>query len=204
MTTGAEREIAKDLKEQVCYVAEDYVTELSRVNNCDVTLEEQYTLPDGGVITVGSERFRSTESLFQPRVLGRDHEGVQHAVFESLRKVSNELKPQLLSNVVLSGKNLALLLLSCMYLLCFNVVFIISSGGNTLFPGFTSRLERELSLLCGDKLSRSIRVVSPEERRYLVFQGGCILANTASFLQQWVSKQEYDEFGPSIVHKKCF
>ena len=87
----------------MCYVAADYVNELSRVNNCDVTLDEHYTLPDGGEITVGSERFRCPEALFQPHVLGKDHDGVQRAVFDSIRKVSSDIRPQLLSNVLLSG-----------------------------------------------------------------------------------------------------
>ena len=61
-----------------------------------------------------------------------------------------------------------------------------------------------MKTLCGDSLGRSVRVVSPDERRYLVFRGGSVLAQQASFTQQWVFKQEYDEYGSSIVHKKCF
>ena len=59
LNTSAERDIAKDMKETVCYVADDYMRELYRVNDCDVTLEQHYTLPDGHVVSVGSERFRS-------------------------------------------------------------------------------------------------------------------------------------------------
>ena len=52
------------MKETVCYVADDYMRELYRVNDCDVTLEQHYTLPDGHVVSVGSERFRSVFQLF--------------------------------------------------------------------------------------------------------------------------------------------
>ena len=31
-----------------------------------------------------------------------------------------------------------------------------------------------------------------------------ILASLSTFQQMWISKAEYDESGPSIVHRKCF
>ena len=39
---------------------------------------------------------------------------------------------------------------------------------------------------------------------YSVWIGGSILASLSTFQQMWISKQEYDECGPSIVHRKCF
>jgi hypothetical protein len=45
--------------------------------------------------------------------------------------------------------------------------------------------------------------VAPPERKYSVWIGGSILASLSTFEQQWISKQEYDESGPSIVHRKC-
>lgn len=35
-----------------------------------------------------------------------------------------------------------------------------------------------------------------------VWIGGSILASLSTFQQMWISKQEYDESGPSIVHRK--
>jgi actin-related protein len=37
----------------------------------------------------------------------------------------------------------------------------------------------------------------------LVCPGGSILASLGSFQQMWMSKQEYDEHGPGLVHRKC-
>ena len=48
------------------------------------------------------------------------------------------------------------------------------------------------------------RIIAPAERKYSVWIGGSILASLASFQSMWVTKQEYDESGASIVHRKCF
>ncbi|PNH09513.1 Actin, cytoskeletal 3 [Tetrabaena socialis] len=50
----------------------------------------------------------------------------------------------------------------------------------------------------------TVRVVAPPERKYLVWIGGSVLASLASFGSQWVTREEYEEYGPSIVHRKCF
>jgi actin-related protein len=48
-----------------------------------------------------------------------------------------------------------------------------------------------------------IKIIAPPERKYSVWIGGSILASLSTFQQMWISKQEYDESGPSIVHRKC-
>ena len=48
------------------------------------------------------------------------------------------------------------------------------------------------------------QITAPPERKYSVWIGGSILASLSTFQQMWISKQEYDEAGPSIVHRKCF
>lgn len=48
------------------------------------------------------------------------------------------------------------------------------------------------------------QIIAPPERKYSVWIGGSILASLSTFQQMWISKQEYDEAGPSIVHRKCF
>ena len=49
-----------------------------------------------------------------------------------------------------------------------------------------------------------IKVVAPPERKYSVWIGGSILSSLNTFQQMWISKGEYDESGPTIVHRKCF
>jgi actin-related protein len=52
--------------------------------------------------------------------------------------------------------------------------------------------------------SMKVKVVAPPERKYSVWIGGSILASLSTFQQMWVTKQDYDESGPSIIHRKCF
>jgi actin-related protein len=71
-----------------------------------------------------------------------------------------------------------------------------------MFDGIDSRMSKELVALAPPTMQ--IKVVAPPERKYSVWIGGSILSYLSTFQTMWITKEEYDESGPSIVHRKCF
>jgi actin-related protein len=78
---------------------------------------------------------------------------------------------------------------------------MVLSGGSTRFSGFVHRMRKEIAAIAPP--TTKTKIDAPNERNITVWVGGSILASLSTFQQMWISKQEYDEFGPSIVHRKC-
>ena len=115
--------------------------------------------------------------LYQPSFIGIESAGIHETTYNSIMKCDVDIRKDLYANVVLSG-------------------------GSTMFPGIADRMQKDISALAPP--SMKIKVIAPPERKYSVWIGGSILASLSTFQQMWISKEEYDESGPSIVHRKCF
>ncbi|XP_075720155.1 actin-related protein T3 [Rhinoderma darwinii] len=174
LVSSAEREIVKDIKEKLCYVAEDIDVEMRKKPQ---ELEVEYKLPDGKAIKIHDQRFRCPETLFAPANIGMEAPGIDRLCYSTIMKCDIDLRTTFYSNIMLSG-------------------------GSSLFEGIDLRLAKELTKMVPTECQ--VKVSAPPERMFSVWMGGSILSSLSPFQQMWITKREFQEIGPNIVHRKCF
>lgn len=138
--------------------------------------EKQFPLPDGQALTVGDEQIRASETLFTPSLMGSTSPGLPQIVYKTVMDCEYESRKDLMANIVVAG-------------------------GTSLLKNFPDRLQRELTLLAPS--TQKPAVYAMPERLHCVWFGGSILSSLNTFHQMWITKEEYDESGPAIVHRKC-
>jgi actin-related protein len=174
-TTSAEKEIVRDIKEKLGYVAVDPEKEM-RLSKKVAGMKKSYMLPDGETIEVGVERFLAPECFFNPSVIGKELEPLDDIIVNAISACDVDLRRDLYSNIVLSG-------------------------GSTMFPGIKERLTNEIKEQIPESVD--VKIIAPPERMYSVWIGGSILSSLKTFHRMWITRREYKEMGPQVIHR-CF
>lgn len=179
---NSDMNVIKDIKEKACRVSMDYEKDVKAVANT-----MRVSLPDKTMITaikepkqieLEEEKYMCAELMFNPSIDERTNmDGVHKLIYDSINSCDVDIKGDMYKDIILSG-------------------------GNTMFPGFAERLRNELKAIAPSSLN--IKIVCPNERKISSWVGGSILGSLASFQPMYISRAEYGEYGPSIVHKKCY
>eukprot|EP01083_Nonionella_stella_P297927 1011497_1 len=223
---GSDEYIARDIKKKLCYTPLNYNDEL-KASQRGNSIDRHYLL-HADKINTNKERFSVTEAMFAPHLLNQSTDGIDKMLYESVMKCDANLHDILFSNIVLSGGNM--LFPGMDDRLRDAVVELITSGTKERKVHVVNCNRNKQKVVnaylakCGQNIDSKITqliyqnyndpstdglntVYLPEsERQYSVWRGGSILSalyqgNGDEF---WISKNSYEEYGPDIVHRKCF
>lgn len=179
--SSADFETIREIKEQLCFCSYDLKKDRKLAE--ETTLhEKEYMLPDKSTIRIGRERFEAAECLFNPFLAGVEDQGVAQMIYEAAIKVEMDMFVPLVKNIILTG-------------------------GTTMFPGLSSRIDKELRVIFtknkyGGDASRvgktGLTVNDPPRRKHSVFIGASFLAK-GSPADSWLTKAEYEEKGAKAI-----
>ena len=136
-----------------------------------------YELPDGSSISIDAQRIKCPEAIFDPYLAGRDYDSLAKICNNSIQKCDDSLYKDLYHNIILSG-------------------------GNTMFNDLKERFSKEVKALAPLYLQEEVKIISESERKYAAWIGGTVLSSMENFEDLCIKKDEYEEEGPKIVHKK--
>jgi actin len=177
---GSAKRFVRDIQEKSAAIR----TELHEVKQpaAEVQPGEQdpelmsFQLPDGQKIELLKERYQAPEILFQPTLINSESNPLHQMVFNSITKCDVDLRPDFYKNIVVGG-------------------------GNSHIPGFIERLTNEVKALAN--VSMEV-VVSGSPGKNAAWVGSSIVASSSSFQNFMLSTEEYEDSGPSIIHRKCY
>ncbi|KAM7279912.1 hypothetical protein ACFE04_007046 [Oxalis oulophora] len=181
-------ETVREVKEKLCYISYDYKREYQLGLETTI-LVKNYTLPDGRVIKVGTERFQAPEALFTPELIDVEGDGMADMVFRCIQEMDIDNRMTLYQHIVLSG-------------------------GSTMYPGLPSRLEKEILdryldvVLKGNKdglKKLRLRIEDPPRRKHMVYLGGAVLAGLMKDAPEfWITREDYLEEGTRCLKLPVF
>ncbi|XP_008046449.1 LOW QUALITY PROTEIN: actin-like protein 8 [Carlito syrichta] len=125
-----------------------------------------YRLPDGTPVELSPLQRLAPEMFFNPQVFDLPGPSIPQAVVDSVESCEASMQPLLVSHVM-------------------------ACGGNTLYPGFTKRLSKELA---ADRLSYTKSTIwVGSNRNFSVWLGASVVAHLSTHKSEWMTREEYEE-----------
>lgn len=170
-------QIVKTMKEKLCFVSLDFDAD-KKVAQSSSQFEKTYELPDGSTVQVNFPRFAAPEALFNTSMImeGNEELGMHQMADKSITECDVDIRRDLYENIILSG-------------------------GTTLYDGIVDRLDKELNATAPQ--AGMVKIIATADRYFSVWLGGSTLASLSTFESKWITKEEYEENGAEIVHRKC-
>ncbi|KRY33839.1 Actin-related protein 2, partial [Trichinella spiralis] len=168
---SADFETVRQIKEKLCYTAYDIEQEVKLALET-VILVKPYTLPDGRVIRVGSERFQAPEVLFQPNLIDVECCGISELLFNVIQSADIDTRAEFYKHIVLSG-------------------------GSTMFAGLPSRFEREIKQLYLERVLKGNKEAFQNFYRYTV-----IVVSYLYLGSTLLSMPKHEPFTPKAISNR--
>ena len=170
----------KKLRKNIDFIKENYcyINEDDMNNN---KIEEKIIkLPDGTEIKLDKEMYLSTEILFHPEMINKTVGGIANTFCSSVSDIDHFIEKK------------------------FEWNDLIIAGGSSMFKGFIDRIKVDIGKYYGGKYKNRMKIIEINKRNIMQFVGASTFSLNQIFKGLCTTKQEYDEYGPSTVHNKCF
>lgn len=166
--TYLDKKITKEIKDRTSLCILNPTEEKKRVKEGLTKYDRIIDLPDGSKLKLNSERFLLSEPLFDPKIIHIDYIGLAEAISKVVMSWDRENWEELLSNVILSG-------------------------GGSLIPGLSERIEVELQKFFSEKLKPKIKVVAASGRENMGWIGASVLYSKDQLKKGWIRNPSHQE-----------
>jgi len=188
--------VMNQVKEDTCFVSYDLYADMAKAKKKypENDIVRDYVLPDftslrrgyvrtldqppvteQQILRMNNERFSVPELLFHPSDVGINQMGLAETIVYSIKKCPEEAQSHLFKNIIVTG-------------------------GNALFPGFKERLYKEVRANTPDEFEVNITV--PHNPISYAWEGGKLISKDPEFYSFVVTKEEYEEEGPTICMER--
>ena len=178
MKQSEARRIAKNIKETMVFVASDEFEGQEVISVRDETNGNVFELPDNTSLRLGNPTFECTEILFSAPLTYTMVGHGQNISKQTNLSITKHCNTEKTANEMYGN--------------------IVCCGGTSMIEGFCQRLEDEIQQFAPDEATCKVIADNPQ-RKYFSYHGAKIMSHFIPF----ITKKEYDEYGPNIVHKKC-